>query len=285
MRRGEGNEKVISCPLHKWTWHNDGTMIGAPHFEENPCMHLRSWPTTDWRGLLFAGKRNVLEDLKGVGFEHEMSFENYRYHHTEYHECHQNWKSFMEVYGDDYHVAPAHPGLGKMVSLKNLQVLTGENWHMQIVESIENTELKTTPIYDAWRKKCLEQGDGKLPHYGAIWFAYYPNIMVEVYPYTITVSTLHPISPTETLNVIEFFYHTDVSEELIKAEMEAYMETAIEDDDLAERMDAGRKILHEQAHIWADDGVLSPEDYAGPYHEPMEIGVKHFHEWYEKNMS
>ena len=157
MRRGEGNEKVVSCPLHKWTWQNDGTMIGAPHFDENPCMHLRSWETTEWRGLLFAGKRNVLEDLKSVGFENEINFENYRYHHTEYHECHQNWKSFMEVYGDDYHVAPAHPGLGKMVSLKNLRVHTGDEWHMQIVESIENTDLKTTPIYDAWRKKCLEE--------------------------------------------------------------------------------------------------------------------------------
>lgn len=133
---------------------------------------------------------------------------------------------------------------------------------MQIVESIENTDLKTTPIYEAWRKKCLEHGNGKLPDYGAIWFAYYPNIMVEVYPYTITVSTLHPISPTETLNVIEFFYHKDVGQELIDAEMAAYMETAIEDDDLAERMDGGRKILHEQAYLWADDGKLSPEDYS-----------------------
>jgi choline monooxygenase len=50
--------------------------------------------------------------------------------------------------------------------------------------------------------------------------------MVEVYPYTITVSTLHPISPTQTLNIIEFFYHKDVSEDLIQAEIDAYMETA-----------------------------------------------------------
>lgn len=61
--------------------------------------------------------------------------------------------------------------------------------------------------------------------------------MVEVYPYTITVSTLHPISPTETLNLVEFFYHTDVDETLITAEQAAYMETAFEDDDIAERMD------------------------------------------------
>lgn len=76
-----------------------------------------------------------------------------------------------------------------------------------------------------------------LPKYGAIWFAYYPNIMIEVYPYTITVSTLHPISPEKTLNIVEFFYHADVTEELINTEQAAYMETAIEDDVIAERID------------------------------------------------
>lgn len=190
----------------------------------------------------------------------------------------------MEVYGDDYHVAPAHPGLSKMVSLKNLEIRTGENWHMQIVNSIESHDHKTTPVYTAWRQKCLEYGNGKLPEYGAIWLAYYPNIMVEVLPYTITISTLHPISPTETMNVIEFFYHNDVPQDLIEAEEQAYMETAIEDDDLAERMDGGRKILHEQSYLWAEDGNLVPEDYSGPYHEPMEIGTRHFHEWYMRNM-
>ncbi len=74
--------------------------------------------------------------------------------------------------------------------------------------------------------------------------------MVEVYPYTITVSTLHPISPTETINMIEFFYHHDVSEELIQSEQAAYMETAIEDDDIAERMDTGRGILMQEGKNW-----------------------------------
>lgn len=96
-------------------------MIGAPHFDEKPCLNLRTWDLQEWRGLLFAGKRDITKDLENVGFAEDMSFEQYRYHHTEHHECHYNWKSFMEVYGDDYHVAPYHPGLSKMVSLKNLE--------------------------------------------------------------------------------------------------------------------------------------------------------------------
>jgi choline monooxygenase len=74
--------------------------------------------------------------------------------------------------------------------------------------------------------------------------------MIEVYPHTLTVSTLHPISSTETMNVVEYYYHEDVSEELIQAEISAYMETALEDDDIAERMEAGRVILRDHATEW-----------------------------------
>ena len=137
-----------------------------------------------------------------------------------------------------------------MVDMKHLEVICGENWHIQTVGSAEILDQKTTPIYTAWREKCLAQGNGKLPEYGAIWFAYYPNIMVEIYPFTITVSTLHPISPTETMNMIEFYYHHDVDEALIQAEQTAYMETAIEDDDIAERMDTGRSILMQEGKNW-----------------------------------
>jgi len=52
------------------------------------------------------------------------------------------------------------------------------------------------------------------------------------------------------MNVVEFFYHQDVSEALIAAEQDAYMETAIEDDDIAGRMDTGRAVLLENAQKW-----------------------------------
>jgi choline monooxygenase len=280
MHHDTGNTKHITCPLHKWSWKLSGEMQWAPHFEKNPCMHLRTWELQNWRWLLFTGKRDIHTDLKDVWFFDDICFEAYRYHSTEYHTCHYNWKSFMEVYGDDYHVAPFHPGLGKMVSLKNLEWTFWENWHIQTVGSAEILDSKTTPIYEHWRKKCLEQGNGKLPRYGAIWFVYYPNVMIEVYPYTITVSTLYPISPTETMNVVEFFYHHDISESLITAERAAYMETAIEDDDIAERMDTGRKILRDHATNWWH----TSEELSWPCHPHLEAGTEHFMRWWERRI-
>ena len=51
------------------------------------------------------------------------------------------------------------------------------------------------------------------------------------------------------------------------------METAIEDDEIAERMDAGRKAL-----------MLRGVNETGPYQSPMEDGMQHFHEWYRRIM-
>jgi hypothetical protein len=52
------------------------------------------------------------------------------------------------------------------------------------------------------------------------------------------------------------------------------METCIEDDEIALRMDAGRKILLER-------GVSE----VGPYQSPMEDGMQHFHEWYRSQIA
>jgi len=59
----------------------------------------------------------------------------------------------------------------------------------------------------------------------------------------------------------------------VQAQCEAYMETAIEDDEIAERMDAGRRALLQRG-----------ASETGPYQSPMEDGMQHFHEWYRQAM-
>ena len=73
---------------------------------------------------------------------------------------------------------------------------------------------------------------------------YYPNIMLEWYPHVLIVSTLIPRGVDATTNIVEFYYPEDIAlfeREFVEAEQAAYLETAHEDDEIAERMDAGRK--------------------------------------------
>ena len=100
--------------------------------------------------------------------------------------------------------------------------------------------------------------------------------MVEWYPAVLTVSTLHPVSPQKTINVVEFFYPEEIAlfeRELVEAQQAAYMETCDEDDEIALRMDAGRRALMQRG-----------DDEVGPYQSPMEDGMQHFHEWYRRAM-
>jgi choline monooxygenase len=101
--------------------------------------------------------------------------------------------------------------------------------------------------------------------------------MVEWYPHVLTVSTLHPISAEKTLNMVEFYYPEEIvafEREFVEAQQAAYMETCIEDDEIAERMDAGRKALMQRG-----------DNEVGPYQSPMEDGMQHFHEWYRHKLS
>jgi choline monooxygenase len=133
-----------------------------------------------------------------------------------------------------------------------------------------------SPIYQKWQEQVLKFRGGVAPENGAIWFTLYPNIMVEWYPHVLIVSTLWPDGPQKTRNVVEFYYPEEIvlfEREFIEAERAAYMETCVEDDEIALRMDAGRRILMAR-------GVSE----TGPYQSPMEDGMQHFHEWYRNNI-
>jgi len=263
----------IVCPLHRWTYSPSGELLGAPHFSHDPCLNLNNYKLREWNGMLFEDNgRDILADLAGMGPAKDLNFDGYALDHVELHECNYNWKTFIEVYLEDYHVGPFHPGLGNFVTCDDLQWEFKPEYSVQTV-GVANTFGKPgSDVYKKWHDVLLNYRNGALPERGAIWLTYYPHIMVEWYPHVLTVSTLHPVSPTKTLNMVEFYYPEEIvafEREFVEAQRAAYMETCIEDDEIAERMDAGRKALMDRG-----------DNEVGPYQSPMEDGMQHFHEWY-----
>ncbi len=279
MLQGAGKlNGPIVCPIHRWTYEQSGELIGAPHFPQNPCLNLDKAPLENWNGLLFKGPRSANADLGGMKVARDLDFTGYKLDHVEMHECNYNWKTFIEVYLEDYHVVPYHPGLGNFVTCDDLTWQFGDWYSVQKVGITSLMKDSTSSAYNRWQKVVREYyGDrGETPPQGAIWLTYYPNIMVEWYPHVLVVSTLLPMGPHKTMNVVEFYYPeeiVDFEREFIEAERAAYMETAIEDDDIGERMDRGRKALLAQGR-----------NEVGPYQSPMEDGMQHFHEFYRRIM-
>jgi choline monooxygenase len=273
MVNGRGNGNNIVCPLHRWTYDLEGQLIGAPHFPETPCLNLSKTPLQNWNGLLFEQNGyNVIDKLKELSVTKDLDFTGYMLDHVEVHPCEYNWKTFIEVYLEDYHVEPFHPGLGSFVSCNDLRWEFGADYSVQTVGVHAGLQKSGSPIYQRWQEQVLKYRGGDAPKYGAIWLTLYPNIMVEWYPHVLIVSTLWPDGPQKTRNVVEFYYPEEIvlfEREFIEAERAAYMETCIEDDEIGQRMDAGRRAL-----------MARGESEIGPYQTPMEDGMQHFHEWY-----
>jgi phenylpropionate dioxygenase-like ring-hydroxylating dioxygenase large terminal subunit len=279
MLRGRGQTREhIVCPIHRWTYGLDGQLVGAPHFAQDPCLNLNTYPTQRWQGLLFDDRgRDVRAALGTCRATAALDFSGHVLDRIEMHECDYNWKTFIEVYLEDYHVGPFHPGLGGFVSCNDLEWEFGRHYSVQTV-GLQNTLTRPgSAAYRRWHEALLAYCDGHAPAHGAIWLTLYPNIMLEWYPHVLVVSTLHPRGPRKTLNMVEFYYPEEIvafEREFVASQQAAYMETCVEDDEIALRMDAGRQAL-----------LMRGDDEYGPYQSPMEDGMQHFHEWYRREMS
>jgi phenylpropionate dioxygenase-like ring-hydroxylating dioxygenase large terminal subunit len=274
---GRGNARSIVCPLHRWTYALDGTLLGAPHFERNPCIHLNKTPLQSWHGLLFNGKRPVAGDMANLGVFGDFDFSGYLFDRVQVDHYDCNWKTFIEVYLEDYHVDPFHPGLGNFVSTEDLAWEFGDWYNVQTV-GVNKGRLQRsgTSVYAKWQKQVLAQYDHTLPPHGAVWLLYFPNIMLEWYPHTLVISTIIPTGVESCINVVEFYYPEEIAlfeREFVEAEQAAYKETAVEDREICMRMTEGRRALYDQS-----------VNETGPYQMPMEAGMVHFHQFLRREL-
>jgi phenylpropionate dioxygenase-like ring-hydroxylating dioxygenase large terminal subunit len=274
--RGKLAHGNIVCPLHRWTYDRHGCLLGAPEFPDNPGLDLARSGLQNWHGLLFAGARDVGRDLAGMQAARELDFSGFMLDRVEVAHYACNWKTFIEVYLEDYHVAPAHPGLAHFVDCSALRWEYGSHWSVQTVGVRGGLNRAGSPVYQRWHEQLLAYRQGKPPAHGSIWLTYYPGLMVEWYPHVLVVSSIIPDGVDACRNVVEFYYPEDIvlfERSFIDAEQAAYHETAKEDEDLCERMHRGRRALYRQ-------GI----DQAGPYQSPLEDGMRHFHAWLRREI-
>jgi phenylpropionate dioxygenase-like ring-hydroxylating dioxygenase large terminal subunit len=276
MLTGKGNAANIVCPIHRWTYDLKGELLGAPHFAQKPCLNLGRAPLSRWNGMLFDGPRDVAGDLSCLSTA-KLDFDGYVFDRVELHACNYNWKTFIEVYLEDYHVGPFHSGLGQFVTCDDLRWEYADWASLQFVGVNNGLAKPGTKTYERWHKAVRDYYRGETPPHGAIWLTYYPNIMVEWYPHVLVISTLYPKGPEKCRNVVEFYYPEEIfhfEREFIEAEQKAYNETAVEDEDICNRMTEGRRILWKEGR----------EEH-GPYQSPYEDGMVHFHEFVRRELS
>jgi choline monooxygenase len=278
MLKGTGNlpSGNIVCPLHRWTYDGEGKLLGAPHFAQQPCLDLSRKKLQKWNGMLFQGPRDIAGDLGKLGCAKDLDFEGYVLNRVDVTEYSFNWKTFIEVYLEDYHVGPFHPGLGHFVDCEKLDWEFGDWYSVQTVGVNKALQRPGSAVYKKWHEHVLKFRNGEEPPFGAIWLTYYPNVMVEWYPHVLVISTVVPRGPLACTNVVEFYYPEEIAlfePEFIAAHQQAYNETALEDEEICTRMNEGRRLLWNEGR-----------DEQGPYQSPMEDGMVHFHEFVRREL-
>ena len=274
---GKGNTKNLVCPIHRWTYDIEGKLLGAPQFPTSPCLNLPKTSLQPWHGLLFTGNHNIAADLAKLGVINDIDFSGYMFDRVmveEYPDL--NWKTFLEVYLEDYHVEPFHPGLSNFVDCEQLKWESDANYSVQTVGLNRGLKKAGTPVYEKWHEVLLRYNNGNTPTKGAIWLLYYPNIMIEWYPNVLVVSTLITHQARHTTNIVEFYYPEEIvlfEREFVEAHQAAYVETAREDEVICRRMDRGRQVLYREG---LNDG--------GPYQSPMEDGMIYLHEYVRRGI-
>lgn len=273
---GRGNNANIVCPLHRWTYDLNGKLLGAPDFDVTPECSLPKTPLSRWNGLLFAGPRDPVADLRDFPIASDYGYGDYVFEKAVVEDCAFNWKAFLEIYLELYHVEAMHPGLRKWVNPDHYEWGFGDRWSYQILGIKDGLNSQVSPNYQRYRDTILEYSGGELPKYGTIWSILYPNVMLEWYPHALVVSTLIPRTPELTTNVVEFYYPEEVQafeRQIVDAHQAAYAESAAEDAQICTRLQRGRRAL------W-----LAGEEDMGPYHSPHEDGMIHLHDWIRREI-
>lgn len=279
LLKGYGSAKKITCPIHYWKYALDGTGLTAHDFNKDyQCPDLPTMVMSAWGPLLFKQNSSLNGILdRAVSLKKHLTTD-YLFRSLEVLECPYNWKIFMEIYLDLYHINIIHPGLRKFASCENTQWETDDFFSSQTVEVILDPSNNPSPHYKEYSHLIIDYA-GRTQKHKIIWFSLYPNTMVEIYPYNMVISSIIPLSSSNSLNVVEFYMDATLKDykhgqALHEAFKQAYLETAKEDDSACFQIQLGRNALY----------ANNIEDH-GPAHDPLEAGIPCFYEFWNQHFN
>lgn len=287
----------VTCPFHQWAFKLDGELIGGRSMSfaegERERLGLHPFPTTSWHGVHFCGdatrEATFQADLGRIeaafaarGVPGWLDFSDWVVAAKEDEAYRGDWKSFLEVYGDCYHVPPYHAGLASFADCATLEWVFGEAMHLQFV-NLSHEAGGRSPAYSAWVAglDAYHTARGEpVPQLAVAWTALYPNLMLELYNGLRVISVVVPTGPDSYVNRVHYLVPRDMEDlvpGLAGAILDAYGETAAQD-----------RVLNESRY----DGVLVARELdlgIEPYHPNLtgpapERGTLHFHRWWRARM-
>ena len=251
---------VLRCGYHGRTFGLDGCMRNMPEFEgvegfPSSSDDLREFDLKRWNGLLFAGNgpsrfADCLAELEcRVGWMPIESFEHDPSRHRSY-EIDANWALYVDNYLEGFHIPYVHGDLHEELDYDSYRTELFEGGVLQ-VGIARDTET------------CFNLPESSPDHgqrIAAYYYWLYPGLMLNFYPWGLSVNLVIPISVKRT-RIVYYGFVWDRSK-LGKG--------AGGDLDKVEEEDQGIVEATQR-------GVMSGTYDRGRYSPKKETGVHHFH--------
>ena len=250
---------TLQCSYHGRTFGIDGCFKNMPEFQEvedfpSPSDDLANFPVTDWKRLQLVGGDLYLEDAIAE-LEYRLGWldvESFQHDPTRYrsYEIKANWALYVDNYLEGFHIPFVHGDLHDVLNNDEYRTELFEGGVLQIGIAKEGEPHFEPP------KNSSEHGEKVAAYY--YWF--YPGLMLNFYPWGLSVNQVIPLSVDKTRIV----YHGYVG-----------------NPDMLGRGAGGdldKVELEDQEIVEATQrGVLSKSYERGRYSPKMETGVHHFH--------
>ena len=138
--QGKGTAKRFSCPYHRWTYRNDGSLVAAPFMDGRPSFDkaecsLPEFRSEVWNGWLFVNLSGTATPLVGRLGGLDAVVANYHPDERflvfmEEDEWQCNWKALFENFMEGYHLSAIHPETLHPITPTRLskKMASGEGW-------------------------------------------------------------------------------------------------------------------------------------------------------------
>jgi len=262
-----GNNKVLRCKYHGWTYSLDGNLKAAPEMQSTPNFdiceyHLPSAYLTEWQGFIFCAIQlpqvSIDELLKGISDQIKpIDLKQMLFHHRDEYVIECNWKAYMDNYLEGYHLPHVHPGLNKLLDYRSYNTeLT--DWFSYQYSPLDNAENNNADIF---------YGEGSAHYY-----CVFPNLMLNILPGRLQTNMILPKGHDKTRIIFDYYYSNIESEQtqnLILQDQEFSDEVQQEDITICEQV---------------QKGLNSGSYQAGPLCKKREGGVLHFQNLIRKTL-
>lgn len=257
----DGSPSVLRCGYHGRRFALDGTFQSMPEFEgvkgfPSPADSLPCLPLERWSPLLFTSLdpafpfekwiAPVIErcgwiDLDGATLDPARSRD---------YDVKANWALYCDNYLEGFHVPFVHAGLAGVIDYASYRTELFEYGNLQVGIAAAGED-------------AFEPPPGSKDHgvrVAAYWFWLFPNLMLNFYPWGLSVNVIHPLAPDRTR--VSFYSYVKDPSRLTGGAGGELDRVEREDEHVVEQVQRG---------------VRSRLYTRGRYSPTRETGVHHFH--------